>query len=89
MIMSASVSVKRGENALKNSSVKEECKTGAGGRRGSAERGMVKARERERERKEVGLAGAAERAGGDERSGEGARRGEVRGDGKSGREEKF
>lgn len=50
---------------------------------------MVKARERERERKEVGLAGAAERAGGDERSGEGARRGEVRGDGKSGREEKF
>lgn len=30
MITSASVSVKRGENALKNSSVKEECKTGDG-----------------------------------------------------------
>lgn len=47
---------------------------------------MAKARERQRERKEVGLAGAAERAGGEERREE-KERGEVRG--KRGREEKF
>lgn len=78
--------VKRRENTLKFRGVKEECKTGGCPQR---ERGMVKARERERERKEVGLAGAAERAGGDERRRSEERRGEVHGDGKSGREEKF